>query len=359
MIKQNFLMNALLKCLSFFWKKPKETAAPEKKKVRKQHRQVKKTISKTLDSLDQTFELMKKLKPKKSDYSILARNHGAIVIETLPQDDGFNKTKVTEHKAYGFPSILSMFSRGWEEDGDPFPYFCVMTKTQDDHKVVYDGVYVFSFEGEACELAFSVSVDPETGLVTPLPVICYKTIMIPYRQSKSFSGKKNRKGRLGYSSQVVPCMDIPDLRPENSEETKEQHIQELFCLLFNITMTGELYTNVVAENSDGKAIFFVNDLEAKDFFKERIPVTVNDKQKRIYHSVTSHYRNYGDKKVAIKTHYRGVRDFKWKGYDVSIRMPGKHYMQNALFNITTGAERGKTIGVSKVLKMLDRVRAIA
>jgi hypothetical protein len=63
------------------------------------------------------------------------------------------------------------------------------------------------------------------------------------------------------------------------------------------------------------------------FFKDRdLQVTVNGRRKKIFHAVRAHTRTMeSGKRVSVKSHYRGVRNFDWKGYQVHISVLNHHH----------------------------------
>jgi hypothetical protein len=55
-------------------------------------------------------------------------------------------------------------------------------------------------------------------------------------------------------------------------------------------------------------------------------VNENGRRKRIFHIVRTHKRTLSDgSERFVKSHFRGMRKFKWNGYDVVVSVPGKHH----------------------------------
>jgi hypothetical protein len=70
------------------------------------------------------------------------------------------------------------------------------------------------------------------------------------------------------------------------------------------------------------AVFGVDITRTPYFFKDRDKV----EGRRIFHIVRTHQRVRADGTVRpIKTHFRGLRYFRWNGYDIKITVPGWHH----------------------------------
>jgi hypothetical protein len=79
------------------------------------------------------------------------------------------------------------------------------------------------------------------------------------------------------------------------------------------------------------AIFSVNVLRTPYFFRDRdLYVGPTGKKKKIFHIVRAHVRKSGS---PVRTHFRGMREFLWKGYKIEITVPGWHHFRTHEFNV--------------------------
>ena len=99
-------------------------------------------------------------------------------------------------------------------------------------------------------------------------------------------------------------------------------VQNAFGFLIHWHDTSSSGLQVRASKGYVSLKFHIDMLRTPYFFKDRnITVNHNGRKKRIFHIVRTHKR--GDK--YIKSHFRGLRKFKWHNYDIVISMPGKHH----------------------------------
>jgi hypothetical protein len=88
---------------------------------------------------------------------------------------------------------------------------------------------------------------------------------------------------------------------------------------------------VQAKRADVVLTIAVNVKRTPYFFRDRDAVVdAKGKKKRIFHSVRPHVRSNGQ---AVRLHFRGLREFTWNGYPVSITVPGKHHLNIEEFNV--------------------------
>ena len=82
-----------------------------------------------------------------------------------------------------------------------------------------------------------------------------------------------------------------------------------------------------AQKGSIPCIFSVDLLRTPYFFKDRdTKVNVNGVKKRIFHIVRTHKRKFKNgREIFVKSHFRGLRHFRWNDYNVTITMPGFHH----------------------------------
>jgi hypothetical protein len=69
------------------------------------------------------------------------------------------------------------------------------------------------------------------------------------------------------------------------------------------------------------ANFNIDIKDTSRFFRERTTMAEDGKKRRIFHIVRAHERANGS---VVRFHFRGERQFGWKGYQVQITVPGLH-----------------------------------
>lgn len=112
-------------------------------------------------------------------------------------------------------------------------------------------------------------------------------------------------------------------RPPNKDMT----LVEIFCMLAGFYEQSSSGARVAVSKDDLEAAFYIDIKRTPYFFSDR-EMELNDKgsRKRIFHIVRAHKRVLaGGQEKYVKFHFRGVRDFVWKGYQVHITMPGLHH----------------------------------
>jgi hypothetical protein len=102
-----------------------------------------------------------------------------------------------------------------------------------------------------------------------------------------------------------------------------EHMSILFCSAANIYEQSNMAVlRVVARKGKIAAVFGVQVKRSAYFFKDREPVIQDGHVKRIFHIVGAHTRNTKKGTTAVHMHFRGLRSFMWKGYQIDITVPG-------------------------------------
>lgn len=149
-----------------------------------------------------------------------------------------------------------------------------------------------------------------------------------YTVGKSRS-KKSTFHRFEWSYPWVASALQENWNEDRSDKlTIHEAATNMAAILFNYAANSELGVNVRVKKSGRTATFSIDMLRTPYFFADRQKtVNVNGKTEKILHFVRPHTRtSRSGVTKTIKGHWRGVRQFVWNGYDVSIGMPGKHIM---------------------------------
>lgn len=330
-------------------------------------------IKSLLDTLDTMFEDIDLLKPKKSQMQRLVKRYGPFIGslskkddpnyedgDTDPHCDGIDGSKFEAgFKAYGLPSMLiSYFNRHWSrfKDNEAVSNMLVCQKVEKipffkikPGCAYYDCVYVFL-------------VPPERGhgKAKPWEIPFYIMVNIAEETAEAYPSLGERETIInGKKVCGKQCLYYPDFssgdkdaddeygtdwnHPNRPQAELREHCTRLFYLHYNRVMRREMGINIIVKKQKHRATVIIPPNMWKDFFQYREHVfNKNGNKKRIFHAVSSHTRERKGKwwqfwiKPTIsnvKTHYRGLRYFRWKSYDISIVLPGKHAVSQASFDI--------------------------
>ena len=119
--------------------------------------------------------------------------------------------------------------------------------------------------------------------------------------------------------------------------TVEDYARLIFCLGVNTCYASGDGFQVRVRKDNLVARFNIAMLRTPYFFKERDKtVTVNGLTKPIFHIVRAHRRiTAGGHERYVRSHFRGERRFSWKGYHVSVSMPGWHHPRVEEFDVAS------------------------
>jgi len=121
--------------------------------------------------------------------------------------------------------------------------------------------------------------------------------------------------------------------------TAQEHLTQMFCHLAR-DMEEAAYATCRVEVTKGdlSAVFGIEPHRCPYFFKDR-DITLNEygHKQRVFHVVKSHIHQG----KAVPLQYRGLTEFKWAGYDVSITIPGKDHFMLPEFNVPMRSYKNK------------------
>ncbi len=149
--------------------------------------------------------------------------------------------------------------------------------------------------------------------------------------------KRGRDTTLQHHDWILPR--------EHVTWAKQQHckVEDLLITLFMdaaIAYEHAAYSMVRVEVKNPKenltATFGVDIRRMSYFFRDRdITLNHNGRKQRVFHIVKPHVRHTAKGPINVAFQFRGLREFSWAGYEVSISVPGKdHFM---LSDYTVGA----------------------
>ena len=115
---------------------------------------------------------------------------------------------------------------------------------------------------------------------------------------------------------------------KQNDRTAEQMIVDLFidAALLHQRLNSSMI-RVAVKKGNLTAAMNVDVTRTPYFFDDRDDV-VDDKgvKKRIFHIVRPHERQVGNRVTNVHMHFRGLREFVWNGYQVTITVPGRDHL---------------------------------
>jgi len=177
-------------------------------------------------------------------------------------------------------------------------------------------------------ISYPVAILPD-GTVQVLKMKMHEEVPVRHkhgrRRGKMFTIPKTRWG-------------IEDVLTDWASEHKldpYNYFAQQFTLVGNAyELANMAMLRVVCRKGKVAAIFGVNVKRSAYFFKDREPVIVDGKKKRIFHIVGAHERHVASGDTVVRMHFRGLRSFVWNGYQIDITVPG---IQGDLTTFNVGA----------------------
>jgi hypothetical protein len=286
-----------------------------------------------LDKLDEYFVILRRLKKvDRQSYDVFSK----IGIGILPSANIYARTKLDLRVSPWFAKELpglgavawgvdpSIPHGEYTENGESFwrPRFAYFKKyskgkhPSEVQRVKGGTVYVLTFY-------WDVENQPKfkPGLFE-VPIVVMDDGSLVALKSKA---GKRRVSRYGGAIHSGRDWDFPSQYYTWARDNKlvpEFHLPLLFKLCADSYEENQAAVmKVVVEKDNLTATFGIDTKRSAYFFKDRETV-VNDagSTARIFHIVRPHVRANGS---TVKLHFRGLRQFKWNGYDVAIIVPGK------------------------------------
>jgi hypothetical protein len=181
--------------------------------------------------------------------------------------------------------------------------------------IIYRMGYIMHYENHNLCAPFYIAVDPN-GKINIL-----KECLPVWRK---FGDRNNAHGiyRMEWHTSRFLEEANRDANRLNKENiTSLERAQTLFNLIANFSITQDWGVTVRATLGKITLTFSIDMLRTPYFFANREKtVNANGRTKRIFHIVRTHYR-LGK---PVKSHFRGIRKFKWGGYSINIIVADTH-----------------------------------
>lgn len=324
---------------------PSEVVIPiERKRRVKEHDGVHYYLGDLLDNMDHYMRVMKEIKKwNPDDYDWFSRI-GAPVISS----DGLRYTGESPHLRKGhFPARMGSHINAeyLHEEKVIYLGFLSFIKmrfipgVQYSNHNIYAGVFYWddmkgkykTVIGEPFYIAVS-----ESGNIEVLRAL---------HESYEVPKKRRKRGRRGIPVQRWRIPSSLRMIKEHWEKTHDEKTtlqavaQHFFHACYNTHEASHRGLQVKVQKDGVSCLFAIDMLRTPYFFKDRIKVkTESGKTKPIFHIVKTHQRKNQRPDSFVRTHFRGLQEFNWVGYDVKIILPTR-----SLFGFDSVAEDAEVI----------------
>tara|TARA_R100001443_G_scaffold79083_1_gene86286 strand:- start:348 stop:1496 length:1149 start_codon:yes stop_codon:yes gene_type:complete len=331
----------------------------KKKLIRKKRKQQKKThygahyyLGDLLDNLDYAFKALKNTKKTNKDAYKLFSKIGVSVFNSdfetsYDESSGYftpDKTPAFGAMAFGPPPKEELQNRDQiakKAKHSPEEYYWLsvftfrkikkMVNVQPSNHQTYllSLFYQCPKKNQQIPEEIYISLDDQ-GNLTPLK-FCEPT---PMRVGKGKKATTFVRMQWRY-----PYTLVDNCKRRNI--TIDQAVKNYFWSAVNGSMAQESGISIRVKKGND-ALTFAIDMERTPYFfndREKV-INENGNTKPIFHVVKGHFRKNG---AFIKTHFRGLRKFKWNGYSVIISLSGLHYMSSFEFTgsaVETNTDHG-------------------
>lgn len=281
-----------------------------------------------LDNLERYMTIARRIKKTDPEGYAIYRHVGAVIPTEkcmLPENDLPARWRVDNIR----PSFCAVAALQEDNPGDmlgiKFAYIRKMTQPPFDvepsNGTVYEVVAFYNRHDDESHYGrftarFYASVDDQCN-IKPLRQVIHSSQVIRH--------KNGDVSRIKHKSWGFPLFLTDDGVGESGPTTPEQRASFIFCMIASFSEQCLSACRVYATRNNITACFGVDVTRVPYFFKDRDDVVVNGQKKKIFHIVRTFPRTNKDGSITyVPSHFRGLRQFNWNGYEIHISMPGKH-----------------------------------
>lgn len=283
-----------------------------------------------LDSLDDYFNTLRFLRRCDPDRYELYRHVGAQVINenSLLEAGKLKKAWLRQRPAFGMVHMrdfnevedetIPVALAYYEKVHQPFN----VERSKHD---IYEANFFFSNrihskKGFHERASFHVSVSPRGKI---------KLLKELYRSSVKVGTAKRKRNTSGVVSRTKYQVSeeltwwMRDINAKKKKKLRpEQYAARIFAMTANTVTNVNAGIQVAVRKGHLTAVFNIDMLRTPYFFKDREKtINHNGRTKKIFHIVRTHLRRTRKGDKYIKTHFRGIKEFNWQGYDIRIKSP--------------------------------------
>ena len=172
---------------------------------------------------------------------------------------------------------------------------------------------------------YGVFVEHKTGRVRVLKMKIHERVEIKWAKGP-YGGKCSEPTVFTNTHWDVPDRYLSWSHRDLSHIEPEDYLRRLFveaASMYELAVLGSM-VRIAVSKGDLTATFGVEIKRMAHFFKDRdVKLTVKGARRPVFHIVRPHVRKDG---AEVPMHFRGLREFEWAGYHVSVTVPGRdHY----------------------------------
>lgn len=300
-----------------------------------------------LESLETHFEVLALLKIRASELHAQYHRFGCYLGPSEPvikYDDVLDTPHI-------LPAFCAVTFQSTPHDGRVPPRFACMQRIraprncQPSPGVIYEVFLVFYCERRRRLYPVTYYVSVRDDRIVPLKSFTTRMQALP-------SG-----GHITHSEWRFPGW-LHDLAADNGCRPSECGARVANAVLSAVS-THAHFLQVRAERNGVVARFGVDLLKTPYFFKHR-EADDNGRKRKIFHIVRTHSRQTQYGPTYVRSHFRGLRRFKWAGCEVTLSMPGTHtdwfptdFGSDGLEEGDPDVRRSSVISAAEAAKMLD------
>ena len=341
-----------------FFQKP-ESKRKQAKRREKEHFGAHFYLGDLLERLDDVFQDLRLFRKLDPDAFKIFNKTGA----TVSSSDGVMGRDLEPYILESLPAVGCYYIGGAETEEKVPPSFIFFIKEKRpinvqpvNHGDVYRCVVTYKVDGHPVGTQFYVAVSDQN--ILPLQQCLPREYKTPVRSLRARHNPRQTIVRMEWGFPER----LQGLAQENGKTVQEM-AKTLFCIAANGTYQRENGLTVTVKKHRYAAAFAIDVLRTPYFFADRDKVVTEDGQtKKILHIVRGHWRTVaGGEKVFIKSHFRGLKEFMWNGYNVRIGMAGRHGAALSSFGIASLEEIDTagmdTVGADEIGEALEKVLA--
>lgn len=357
-------------------KRKRRAKAPKEPNVLAVDKHSKQTL---LDSLGDYFEAAARLKVvAPDDYSFFARTGCVVTQAYSAPEGGITETNHTPIFAGGI--FIPKYAAPDKDNGGIYPSFVYFTRMRKPKvwpagpvpHLLYRVVLIYrttNLVGWDWPVELLIARD-RAGRFTVLGEPHIKQQQLP---PSSHGHRHERVGKVVTHVSFGLPQWLIDHWNEKKEKKPGETIHDYAAGLF--TMAYETYREAVtallisAQKHGQRAVFAVQLQDARSMFRDRdlkAASTPGGRLRPIFHYVREHdrvmERETEEKVVTVREHYRGLRDFFWNGFHVTISWPDRAstlYTKNEALLIGEHAEDIRPDEISKWVSMRQVAKRVA
>lgn len=171
---------------------------------------------------------------------------------------------------------------------------------------------------------YGVLVERDTGRVRVLRMKIHERIEIKWAKGP-YGGKCTEPTVFTNTHWDVPDRYLSWAHRDLSRIEPEDYLRRLFieaASMYESAVLGSM-VRIAVTKSDLTATFGVEIKRMAHFFKDRdVKLTVKGRPRPVFHVVRPHVRKDG---AEVPMHFRGLREFEWADYRVSVSVPGRDH----------------------------------